>query len=53
MRNKKKQTDRFVLVLDRSPLSADDLRSLLSRNPTSKVRELIVIKHGFVVRAWP
>jgi hypothetical protein len=50
---KKKQADRFVVNLDRSSHTADDLRQLLNRNPPSRLREVLVFKNGVFVHAFP
>lgn len=55
MRNKAKkgQAERFVVNLDRSGYSAEDLRDFLNQHPSSSVREVLVVKDGDVSRVWP
>jgi hypothetical protein len=47
------QADRFVVNLDLSPHSPDDLRQHLSRNVPSRLREVIVVKNGVISHVWP
>jgi Contact-dependent growth inhibition CdiA C-terminal domain len=50
---KKAQADRFVVNLDFTPHSPDDLRRHLIRDAPSRLREVIVVKDGVISHAWP
>jgi hypothetical protein len=50
---RREQARRFVVNLERSQVSVEELRQHLTRTAPSGLQEVLVIKHGAVVRAWP
>ncbi|GLY13149.1 hypothetical protein LWF15_14440 [Kineosporia rhizophila] len=49
----KRQADRFVVNLDESQFSEDQLREFLARKAPSGLREVLAVKNGAVSRVWP
>jgi Contact-dependent growth inhibition CdiA C-terminal domain len=48
-----KQAYRFVVNLDRTQHSAEDLRTYFAGRASNRMQELIVIKDGVISRIWP
>jgi len=48
-----RQADRFVVSLERSPISVEELRGHLARMAPTGLQEVLAIKNGAVRRVWP